>query len=213
MNAPDRLAVLAHELRSPVAALAAVAEAASLARPDPVRARRLVELAVAAVRNIERLLGDVAFMSVERRRIDAVEVVSASVETWRLGGHSVTLSGTETAQLTADPHRLRQAVDNLVGNAVGHSPEGSEVAVVISRTGRGVTIEVVDRGEGIAAADQARVFESGIRLTDARPGSGIGLAVVLAVAEAHGGVVELQSAPGAGSTFRLVLPSGDGRDG
>jgi signal transduction histidine kinase len=71
-------------------------------------------------------------------------------------------------------------------------------------------IAVADEGEGIAAEDLARVFEPGVRLSAARPGSGIGLTVVRVIARAHGGEVEVESTPGQGATFRLVLPGASG---
>lgn len=211
MTAPGRLDVLAHELRSPVAALGAIAEAVEVSRRDPDRARRLVELSIAAGRNIERLVVDAAFMSVEARPIDLAAVAAEAVEAWRLGGAPVVLETRGATGVTADPQRVRQAIDNLVGNALGHSPAGLEVSVTVAGEGSFVVVAVVDRGEGIAPEDQARVFDAGVRLTEARPGSGIGLAVVRAVAEAHGGRVELVSEPGAGSTFRLVLPCASDR--
>jgi two-component system OmpR family sensor kinase len=210
VSEPRRIDVLAHELRSPVAALGAIADAAGPLRADPERARRLLELAVAAGRNIERLVTDAAFMSIEPREADLAAVAAEAVEAWRLAGRTVVLAASAPVVALVDPHRIRQAVDNLVGNALGHSPEGAEVTVEVEGGDGTATIAVVDRGEGIAPEDQPRVFDAGVRLTDARPGSGIGLAVVRAVAEAHGGRVELVSAPGAGSTFRLVLPRGGG---
>ena len=71
-------------------------------------------------------------------------------------------------------------------------------------------LAVADEGEGIAAADIARVFEPGVRLTEARPGSGLGLALVRTIAMEHGGEVEVESSPGRGATFRLVLPAASG---
>lgn len=207
MSAPGRLDVLVHELRSPVAALLAIADAVgSLPRDDRERRRRLVELAVAAGRNIERLVVDAAFMSVEPRPVDLAALAAEAVDAWRLTGAAVVLAAAGDTVVTADPHRVRQAVDNLVGNAIGHSPAGEEVRVTVEQEPGAVVVSVADRGEGIAPADQARVFDAGVRLTADRPGSGIGLAVVRAVAEAHGGSVEIRSAPGDGATFRLVLP-------
>lgn len=207
---PGRLAVIVHELRSPVAALAAIAEAVPVSRGDAARSRRLVELAVAAVRNIERLVADVAVLSFRPAAVDLAAVAAEAVEAWRLGGHPVVLEADGPAPAVADAQRVRQAVDNLVGNALGHSPPGAPVTVSVAASAEAVVVSVGDRGEGIAPADQARVFDAGVRLTDARPGSGIGLAVVRAVAEAHGGRVELESRPGAGATFRIVLPPGGG---
>jgi two-component system sensor histidine kinase BaeS len=109
-----------------------------------------------------------------------------------------------------DPERLRQAVDNLIGNAIGHSPDGGVVTVTAARSGDSVVVAVRDEGDGIPAADLDRVFEPGVRLTSDRPGSGLGLAVVRAIAHAHGGEVEVESTPGQGSTFRLVLPGASG---
>ena len=78
------------------------------------------------------------------------------------------------------------------------------------REGDSVVIAVADEGDGIAPADLERIFEPGVRLTDARPGSGLGLAVVRTIARAHGGEVEVESSPGQGATFRLVLPGASG---
>jgi signal transduction histidine kinase len=80
------------------------------------------------------------------------------------------------------------------------------VAVAASHVGATIVVAVSDEGEGIPAADLERVFEPGVRLTAKRPGSGLGLAVVRAIARAHGGEVEVESTPGQGATFRLVLP-------
>jgi signal transduction histidine kinase len=109
--------------------------------------------------------------------------------------------------LQADPVRLRQALGNLVANAAAHSR--GEIVVSASRHEDGVALAVSDFGEGIEPEHQLVVFEPGTRFAD-RPGEGLGLAVVRSVVQAHGGVVELESAPGLGSTFRLVLPPGGG---
>jgi two-component system sensor histidine kinase BaeS len=113
-------------------------------------------------------------------------------------------------ELNGDPDRLRQALGNLIRNAIGHSPPGGTVTVTVRREAEHVVIAVSDDGEGIASGDLARVFEPGVRLTAARPGSGLGLAVVRTIAQAHGGDVEVVSSPGQGATFRLVLPGASG---
>jgi signal transduction histidine kinase len=109
-----------------------------------------------------------------------------------------------------DPVRLRQLLDNLIGNALGHSQSGGAVEVSARRDGASIVVEVADEGEGIPAADLERMFEPGVRLTNDRPGSGLGLAVVRTIAQAHGGEVEVESTPGQGATFRLVLPGASG---
>lgn len=208
----ESLVLLVHELRSPVAALVAIAEtlavpAGVLSRGD---ARRLLELAVAAGRDVERIAGDATPSSLRLERVDPAALVADVAATASLSG-GVVRSEAEPGLpwLLADPVRLRQALANLVANAVAHSR--AEVVVAARRRHEGVSLEVSDAGEGIAPAQQAAVFEPGTRFAD-RPGEGLGLTIVRAVAEAHGGVVELESEPGRGSTFRLVLPpAGGGR--
>ena len=114
---------------------------------------------------------------------------------------------TVDAVVLGDAERLRQALDNLIGNAIGHSSPDDAVTVTTRSSGGSVVVEVADRGEGIAAADLERIFEQGVRATSSRPGSGIGLAVVREIAREHGGEIEVESSPGQGATFRLVLPA------
>ncbi len=198
------LAVLAHELRSPVAALGAIAEAYPAA--DDARRRRLLELAGAAAASLERLLADALVDSFRLERFDAGPLVADVSDLAALRG-AVIASETESGLVVdGDPDRLRQALDNLISNAVGHSPRDGTVTVRARRVGESVVISVSDEGEGIASDDVARAFEPGVRLTASRPGSGLGLAVVRAIAQAHGGEVEVESSPGQGATFRLVLP-------
>jgi len=204
----DGLAVLAHEVRSPVAALAAIADAYPAA--DAATRRRLLDLAGAAVAGLERLLGDAAPASLRRVRFDAGRLAVDAAETASLGGALVVVEAEEGLELDGDPDRLRQALDNLIANAVGHSPAGGTVTVTARREGGSVVIAVADCGDGIASDDLSRVFEPGVRCTATRPGSGIGLTVVRAIAEAHGGEVEVTSSPGQGATFRLVLPGASG---
>jgi signal transduction histidine kinase len=202
---PTHLDVLAHELRSPVAALAAIAEAFPEA-DEPTR-RRLVELAETAGASLERLLADITAATLRFERVDVGRLVRDVVETASLRGSRVAAEADAGLVVVADPDRLRQALDNLIGNAVGHSRAGETVSVTARRAHDLVEIAVADQGDGIDAADIERIFEPGVRLTDARPGSGLGLAVVREVAVEHGGEIEAESKPGQGTTFRLVLPA------
>jgi two-component system sensor histidine kinase BaeS len=206
------LTLLVHELRSPVAALVAIAE--TLAAPDALvpddDVRRLLALAVAAGRDVERIVKDAAPSSLRLEWVDPAALVADVASAAALDGGAVRGEAEPGLPwLEADPVRLRQALANLVANARAHS----DGAVVVSarRHPSGVALAVSDTGEGIPPERQAAVFEQGARFAD-RPGEGLGLAVVRAVADAHGGSVELESEPGRGSTFRLVLPpSGGGR--
>ena len=202
--AADRLAVLAHEARSPVAALVTIAEAARADDPELVR---LVELATAACRTIERLVRDAAAASVELEDVDPGALVREVAATAELRGARVRAAvQAGLPQLRADPLRLRQALDNLVANALVHAPRGDEVVAAAVLDDDRVLLSVADRGEGIPYRDQPRIFEPGVRLDDTRPGSGLGLAIAKAIAEAHGGTLSVESEPGRGSIFTIALP-------
>jgi signal transduction histidine kinase len=206
---PSGLAVVVHEIRSPVAALVAIA--AAYPDADEARQKRLLELAEAALVSIERLLVEAPTVSLRAERLDAGRLARDAAETAALTSGSGILAQTEDGLVVAgDPERLRQALDNLIDNAIGHSADGDEVRVTAARRGGLITIEVTDEGDGIPAVDLERMFEPGVRLTGDRPGSGLGLAVVRAIARAHGGEVEVESTPGRGATFRLVLPGASG---
>jgi two-component system, OmpR family, sensor histidine kinase BaeS len=202
----DRLAILVHEVRSSVAALAAIAETYPHVREDVAASRPLVELALAASRGIERVVTDAAVASVRREQVDIARLVEETVASAVLGGGNVRVEiATGLPLLEADPLRLRQALDNLVSNALVHS--GSDEVVVRARGGgESIMISVLDTGAGIPLDDQQRIFEAGVRLDRERPGSGIGLAVVRAIAEAHGGALTVESVPGEGASFTVEIP-------
>ena len=106
-----------------------------------------------------------------------------------------------------EPRGTVQILVNLLGNAVRHSPTGGNVALIIEQRGETVTATVADEGPGIAEADQQRIFERYERVGDAPGGIGLGLAISRRLARSMGGDIELQSAPGEGARFTLVLPA------
>jgi two-component system OmpR family sensor kinase len=112
--------------------------------------------------------------------------------------------------VTGDDHRLRQVVGNLLTNALLHTPPGTPVHVSLRAAGDRAHLVVADDGPGLAPEVAARVFERFYRgdpaRTRARGGSGLGLSIVAAVAEAHGGRVTVDTAPGAGARFLVELP-------
>ena len=116
----------------------------------------------------------------------------------------------EPATVVGDDHRLRQVVGNLLANARVHTPPGTAVHVSLRTAGDRVRLEVADDGPGLGPEEAARVFERFYRAdkarTRARGGSGLGLSIVAAVAEAHGGWVSVDTAPGAGARFVVELP-------
>jgi signal transduction histidine kinase len=210
---PDDLAVLVHEIRSPVAALAAIAAAYRVSDHD--RQTQLLELARSAAASIERLLTEPQVELLRTERVDMGRLVLDAIQAATLpfanlpvdNGFSLATTVQDDLIVEGDPVRLRQLLDNLMSNAVGHS---QSVDVSARREGGSIVVEVADEGDGIPAADLERMFQHGVRLTNDRPGSGLGLSVVRAIARAHGGEVEAESTPGQGAMFRLVLPGASG---
>jgi two-component system sensor histidine kinase BaeS len=200
----DRLGVLVHEVRSPVAALAAIAEtAAETPAADSTRAD-LARLALAACRAIERLVLDVAVASVQLEPLDLGIVVDEAVASHVLQGSHVTLERDDELVVDGDPVRLRQALDNLVANALAYG--GADVSVRARKADGIVRVSVSDAGPGVPPDAETRIFEPGVRLARETAGAGIGLALTRAIVEAHGGTISVESPSGAGATFTIAVP-------
>jgi signal transduction histidine kinase len=203
----DRLAILVHEVRSSVAALAAIAETYPHVRDDARASRPLVELALSAARGIERVVTDATVASVRLEKVDVGRLVDDAVAAALLAGSDVRAElAAGLPSIQADPVRLLQALDNLVANALVHSGSAGGVVVRARQDEASIVLSVVDAGTGVPLAEQERIFQPGVRLHGERPGSGIGLAVSRAIAEAHGGSLTVESAPGLGATFSLRIP-------
>jgi two-component system, OmpR family, sensor kinase len=129
-----------------------------------------------------------------------------------LGERDWRLDGTGVGILVADQQRLTQAVMNLATNAVKHTREGETIWIGSSLVAGRARLWVRDDGPGIEPAEQTRIFDRFARAAPptnaAGDGAGLGLAIVKAIAEAHGGKVELDSRPGVGATFTIVVPAG-----
>jgi two-component system OmpR family sensor kinase len=115
--------------------------------------------------------------------------------------------------VNGDDARLRQVLTNLLSNALTHTPSGTPVIVRLARKDATAVIEIHDRGPGLSPEQQERVFERFYRVDPARTrradgtmGTGLGLAIVAALVAAHEGTVEVESQPGVGATFRVLLP-------
>jgi two-component system OmpR family sensor kinase len=110
-----------------------------------------------------------------------------------------------------DDARLRQVLTNLVGNALTHTPATASIRVRVGVRGDEAVLEVADDGPGLAPEDAARAFERFYRADPSRTrssgGTGLGLSIVAALVAAHGGTVEVDTAPGAGAVFRVRLPA------
>ncbi|MFG1686539.1 ATP-binding protein [Nonomuraea sp. NPDC049269] len=118
-----------------------------------------------------------------------------------------------SAPVLGDEARLRQVVSNLVGNAVTHTPAGSPVRIGVGTVGEQAVLVIEDEGPGLSAEESARVFDRFYRADGSRArstgGAGLGLAIVRSIVAAHGGRVEVRSAPGRGAAFHVLLPAID----
>ncbi|WP_257153729.1 sensor histidine kinase [Streptomyces lunaelactis] len=216
---------VAHELRTPLSNIRGWLEAAQdgLADPDPAFVSSLLEEAVQLQHIIDDLQdlaqadADALRLHPEPLRIEELlgQVAAAHQAQAETAGVTLTVTGpapgAEVPELSADPVRLRQAVGNLVSNAVRHTPPGGRVTLRAYGIDAGsVGIEVADTGSGIPAEDLPHVFDRFWRAEKSRSrrtgGSGLGLAIVRKLAEAHGGTVHVESTEGQGSVFTLRLP-------
>jgi len=131
---------------------------------------------------------------------DVVRAYAAQAGT---SGVALVTEVTAPASINADKDLLREAVANLVDNAVRFSPRGADVTLRVARGSAGPSIDVIDAGPGIEEERLPRLFE---RFQRSDSGSGLGLAIARRVVERHGGTIRVQTAPGTGSTFTIELP-------
>lgn len=223
----DLLATIAHELRTP---LTAVRTSVGLLR-DPA-SKPTTEQHEALLASIERnadrmqrLVGDILELSrfraggvpLQLRRFDAAGLAQsavAAVAPLAAGRHQrIELASNIPPNhgVYGDRRRLEQALINLVANALRFSDDGAVVRVAVARRAQLTVWQVADDGPGIPASDRTRLFERFFvgrnDRSGPREGVGLGLPTALAIAQAHGGTIEVASTVGAGSTFRLVVPT------
>ncbi|PBC78514.1 two-component system OmpR family sensor kinase [Streptomyces sp. TLI_235] len=213
-----------HELRTPLAGIRGFAELHRMgALPDTDRAMDRIEaeavrmgglvedLLMLARLDEERPL-DLAPMDLRTLAADALHDLTALDP-----GRPVSLTGPagsgapQAAPVLGDEARLRQVVTNLVGNAVKHTPPGTAVRIGVGSVDGRCLLEVADRGPGLTGDQAALVFERFYRVDASRSrreggGAGLGLAIASALVGAHGGTLTLDTAPGAGAAFRVLLP-------
>lgn len=214
------LADLAHELRTPIASLAVTVEAVAdgvLPADAPTlatlteQAGRLTRLA-GDLRDISDAEGGVSVHLVPCAVADLLENArSAAAEDFARQDVALVVAGEPGGSVAADAQRIGQVLANLLSNALRHTPSGGRVALAAEGGPEGTAITVTDSGDGIDAAQLPHVFERFYRTDAARSrdsgGTGIGLAVSLAIARAHHGTLTAASPGiGRGSVFTLILP-------
>jgi heavy metal sensor kinase len=212
-----------HELRTPLTALRTVGEVALRRQRDVESLRDTVssmleeserlDALIASLLTLARLESDNAALS--RERIDLGAAVREVGETVSLlaaeKNQALDISVPEQIEIRADRVLLRQALLNIVHNAIRHSPDGTRIRVQAVRDGNEASIAVIDQGPGIAPEHQSKIFERFYRIDKARAradGSyGLGLAIAKWSIERQGGRIEVESLGSGGTTFRILLPA------
>ena len=221
----DLLATVAHELRTPLTAIRTSSGLLLDPASEPTDEQRR-QLLLAIERNadrMQRLVADLLDLArfregriaLQRRRFDAAELAREAAATIaplfaEAGQALVVHPPRHPRAVFGDRRRLEQALLNLLSNAQKFSPPGTTVDLEIVATDGQVAWLVRDAGGGIDAVDRAQLFErffvGRTDRTGAGRGTGLGLPIARAIAQAHGGEIEVESQPGVGSTFRLVVP-------
>ena len=216
------LADASHELRTPLTSIRGYAEMFERgAKDDPddlaVAIRRIEEESKRMGLMVDELLLLARLgegRTPEREPVDLARVVTDAVGDARAADpdRDLALEAPESLVVTGDDHQLRQVVANLLGNARKHTPAGTHVRVSLRAEGAQAVLAVADDGPGLEPDVAAKVFEPFYRADKSRSrqlgGAGLGLAIVAAIVEAHGGSVGLDTRPGAGAAFTVRLPLG-----
>jgi two-component system OmpR family sensor kinase len=215
------IADASHELRTPLTSVRGLAEFGLQqgAEASQEELLRLMGLIAGEAGRMSRLVDDLLLLArfdagraLERRPVDLASVAAEAVQQARIvtAGRPVTLEAAEPVIVDGDRERLRQVIDNLIGNALQHTPPGTPVAVTVSGELGSGRLTVADQGPGLTREQAAHVFERFYRTdrarTRARGGTGLGLAIAASLAAAHGGELTVDTEPGHGAAFRLRLP-------
>ncbi len=215
-------AVVIHELRNPIGVIRGYAETLLESPALDGRERRYADVIERTTLHLQGLVDDLldlarlaaGHISVEPGTVEGDDLIRDVIENH---GPSVTAKSLTVVQriapgltLHADGRRLRQALDNVISNAIKYTPDGGRVTVTASRDGDTVVVEISDTGIGIPAEQYPHLFSRFFRASNATQagikGTGLGLAVVKAIVEAHQGTIAAGPAYGGGTTFTLRLP-------
>jgi two-component system OmpR family sensor kinase len=210
-----------HELRTPLTSVRGLAEYGLQQEGTATREEllRLIGLIAREAGRMGRLVEDLLLLAkfdagrpLDRRPVDLASIGAEAVQQARVvaPGRPITLEAAEPVMVNADAERLRQVVDNLIGNAIQHTPPGSPVTVTVASEPGSGRLTVADRGPGMTPEQASHVFERFYRTDDARTrargGTGLGLAIAASLAAAHDGALTVDTQPGHGAAFHLRLP-------
>jgi signal transduction histidine kinase len=211
---------LAHDLRTPLTRLRGTAELALGDGGNPADARTALADCIDESDRVLHLLevlldlsaAEAGALTLRRERVDLCALSLRTADLYREVAEQKRIrletSMPEVAEVEADPVRVGQALSNLVDNALKYTPEGGRVTIAVSREPGATTLTVVDDGPGVPAAEREAVWRRLYRGDASRSqrGLGLGLTIVRAVAEAHGGSATVIDAPGGGAQFQIRLP-------
>lgn len=217
----DHIAMLVHDLRHPLSSLGLIAEILEADDLSPEERRSSVVTIRTLCRDMARLVDGVLAASrleagvfqVEKRPTTARAVLNPTIAALSLVATrrriALAFEGDLDAHLTADPAKLRQAIENLVANALKFTPRGGRVRVAVELKGGNVAFEVSDSGPGIPVAERSTVFDRYRQGKKGRTagGAGLGLAIAKGIAEAHGGTINVEDGDLGGAKFRLSVPT------
>ncbi|UXA06689.1 HAMP domain-containing histidine kinase [Mycobacterium sp. SMC-2] len=209
-----------HELRTPLTTIRGFAE---LYRQGAARdVAMLLSRIESEASRMGLLVDDLLLLArldvqrpLEHNRVDLLALASDAVHDAQAMDPNRTitmevLDGPGTPEVLGDEPRIRQVLSNLVANALQHTPEGADVTVRVGTVGDDAVLEVADKGPGMTEQDASRVFERFYRTDSSRArasgGTGLGLSIVDSLVRAHGGTVQVTTAPGEGCCFRVTLP-------
>jgi signal transduction histidine kinase len=223
----DFLSTIAHELRTPITVMRTLTGLLLDPAANPTAEQRITMLETME-RNAERmqhLIGEILDLAryrtgtirLQLRQFDAAELAESAASTIRplaeQRNQTITLDlpGGATPRVYGDRPRLDRALLNLAANAQHFAPNGGHIRIALHAPDNGtIRWSVTDDGPGISEQDQAHLFERFFvgheRPKEAQEGVGLGLPRALAIAQAHGGTIEVDSSPGKGSTFSIVVP-------
>jgi two-component system, NtrC family, sensor histidine kinase HydH len=201
-------AVLAHEIRNPLASLKGNAQLLAERLPAGTRDRRRADRVVGEATRLEALTADLLDFArsgpINRENVDPVGLVRLAAE--EAGVRSLPImTAAPPRRWSLDTIRIRQALVNLIRNAVEVSPPDDPPEILVAEEDDGLVFQVRDHGPGIPPEERARIFEP--FYTTRTNGTGLGLSVARRVVELHGGTLTAENAPEGGALFRIVLPA------
>jgi two-component system, NtrC family, sensor histidine kinase HydH len=202
-------AVLAHEIRNPLASLKGHAQLLAERMPDASSDRRKAERVVREAQRLEALTSDLLDFArsgpIDIRPGDPVALLRSCIEEVGADDFTVHVQAAPRAW-PMDVGRMRQALTNILRNAQQASPAGTRPVVTLEKRDGSLVVAVRDFGTGIPAGDEKRIFSP--FYTTRTTGTGLGLAVALRVAEMHGGTIVAENEPAGGAVFRMTIPGG-----